>query len=99
MFDWGYCELIIWQTYSDRLREAEKNRLVRQARPGQKRLFRLPSWARAWLERWRSVPGLEWRAFLRGAGKEAAAGPSLTKVCKSGSPRHLLAFRISLSDA
>jgi hypothetical protein len=40
MFDWGYCEFNMWQTYSDRLRQAEKNRLVRQARLGQKRRFR-----------------------------------------------------------
>jgi hypothetical protein len=42
MFDWVYCELIIWQTYGDRLRQVEKDRLVRQARPGQKRRFRFP---------------------------------------------------------
>jgi hypothetical protein len=23
MFDWGYCEFIMWQTYNDRMREAE----------------------------------------------------------------------------
>jgi len=63
MRDWIYCELIMRQIYSDRLREVEKNRHVRQARLGQKRRFRLPSWARAWLERWRPVPGMERPSF------------------------------------
>jgi hypothetical protein len=34
MFDWGFCETIMWQTYKDWLRKTEKNRLARQARAG-----------------------------------------------------------------
>jgi hypothetical protein len=34
MFDREFNERIRWQTYRDRLREAEKNRLARQARAG-----------------------------------------------------------------
>jgi hypothetical protein len=34
MLDWACCECIMWQTYRDRLREAQTNRLARQARAG-----------------------------------------------------------------
>jgi hypothetical protein len=67
MCDWVYCELIMWHKYNHRLREADNNRLARQARPGQKRRFRLSSWVRAWLVRRRLARGMESRAFLRGA--------------------------------
>jgi hypothetical protein len=71
MFETGY-EFIMWQTYRDRMREAEKNRLVRQARAGQKRDSRLLAWARAWLDRHLWALRTEWQAHLRSMVKEAA---------------------------
>jgi hypothetical protein len=50
MFDSGY-ELLMWQIRTAWLREAEKNRPVRQAQGRQRRRFRLLSRTRAWLER------------------------------------------------
>lgn len=39
MLDWACCEFTMWQTYANRLREAEKNRLAKQARTGNPATF------------------------------------------------------------
>jgi hypothetical protein len=71
MFETGH-EFIMWQTYRDRVREAEKNRLVRQVPAGHRRRVPLLSWAPAWLERRSSAPGTKRTVPLRGPVEEAA---------------------------
>lgn len=51
MFDWGFYEMIMWQIYRDRLREAEKDRLAGQARTGYRRRFQLLASAQSRSER------------------------------------------------
>jgi hypothetical protein len=46
MFDWGYCEFNMWQTYGDRLREAENERLIRQVEAGRRCLADPLAWRR-----------------------------------------------------
>jgi hypothetical protein len=76
MFDSGY-ELLMWQIRTAWLREAEKNRPVRQVQGRQKRRFRLLSWTQAWLEL--HLPALRtgWLGTLRGEAKEAPVGSGM----------------------
>ena len=78
MFDWACCEFIMWQTYTDRLREAEKNRLAQQAQTRHQRCSRPLSWVRIWFGRSSSLPGMAWQGHFRRAVEEVA------KVSSSG---------------
>jgi hypothetical protein len=78
MFDWGFCETIMRQTYEDWLRETEKNRHARQAQTGHRRCFRPLSWVRIWFGRSSSLPGMAWQGHFRRAVEEVA------KVSSSG---------------
>jgi hypothetical protein len=72
MFDWVCSEFIMWQTYRDRLREAEKNRLAKQARTGQMRSFHPPSWVRPLSEGHASVLAMVGQGRFRREVEEAA---------------------------
>ncbi len=78
MFDWGSCDMIMWQTCRDRQCEAERNRLARKARSGHRRRFHLLVWARAGSERRPSVLGTARQDHVRRAVEESV------KVSSSG---------------